>query len=113
MSSKTGNILVALISGAAIGAVAGILFAPDKGSKTRDKIKEGFDDAKNDFQHKFENVSQELKSKFSSTKNDLEGNYENMISNASHKTEEVIVFLENKLADLKVKNAKLQSTSKN
>ena len=31
-----------------------------------------------------------------------------LLSNVSHKTEEVITFLESKLADLKAQNAKLQ-----
>lgn len=108
MSNNTGNTLLAVLSGAAIGAVVGILFAPDKGTKTREKIKDGFEDAKQDLKHKFENVSEELKSKFSNTKKDLDGSYDEMISNMSHKTEDVISFLEKKLAELKEKNAKLQ-----
>ena len=64
MSNNAGNTLLAVLSGAVIGAGIGILFAPDKGTRTREKIKDGFDDAKNDLKHKFENVSQELKHKF-------------------------------------------------
>lgn len=46
MSNNTGKTLLALLAGAAIGAVAGILMAPDKGSKTREKIKDSLDEAK-------------------------------------------------------------------
>ena len=35
---STAKILVALAAGAAVGGVLGILFAPDKGSATREKI---------------------------------------------------------------------------
>ena len=34
----TGKIFLGLLTGVAIGATLGILFAPDKGSKTRKKI---------------------------------------------------------------------------
>ncbi len=108
MSSNTGNTVLALLTGAAIGAGVGILFAPDKGSRTREKIKDGFDDAKEELKHKLEKATEELKEKFSKSRNVLEENYEDMISNMSHKTEDVISFLEKKLAELKEQNAKLQ-----
>ncbi|MBD0723624.1 hypothetical protein B6A10_00355 [Flavobacterium sp. L1I52] len=96
MASSTGKTLIALASGAAIGAVLGILFAPDKGEKTRQKIKDGYKDLEKD-----------MKSKLANAKVDLEESYENMLSSMSYKTEDAITFLEKKLADLKEKNAKL------
>jgi gas vesicle protein len=107
MSNNTNSVL-ALLLGAAVGAGVGILFAPDKGSKTREKIKDGFDDAKGNLKHKFEDVKHQLRKKFEGSKHDLEGTYEEMISDMSYKTEDVISFLEMKLADLKEQNAKLQ-----
>jgi gas vesicle protein len=108
MSNNAGNSVLALLLGAAIGAGVGILFAPDKGSKTREKIKDGFDDVKDNLKHKFEDVTHQLRNKFEGSKHDLEETYEEMVSNMSYKTEDVISFLETKLADLKEQNAKLQ-----
>ena len=38
MSKKGGNTLLAFFVGAATGAIVGILYAPDKGSNTREKL---------------------------------------------------------------------------
>lgn len=38
MSNKAGNTLLAFLVGAATGAILGILYAPDKGSNTREKL---------------------------------------------------------------------------
>jgi gas vesicle protein len=38
MSKKGGSTLLAFLVGAATGAIIGILYAPDKGSNTREKL---------------------------------------------------------------------------
>ncbi len=108
MSSKTGNSILALLAGAAIGVGLGILFAPDKGSKTRDKMKDGFDDLKDQAKSKWDALEEETKEKFSKSKEDLIETVEDLLSNSSYKAEEAITFLEEKLAELKKQNAKFQ-----
>ena len=108
MSKNSGNTMIAVLAGVLVGAGIGILYAPDKGSKTRKKVKDGYDDAKSDVTGKFDSVSTKLSNKLSTAKVDLEDTYQDLVSNMSHKTEEVISFLEDKLSDLKKQNAKLQ-----
>jgi gas vesicle protein len=101
MASDKGNTIIAVLAGAAIGAALGILFAPDKGSNTRGKIKGGFDDKKEDLKNKFDELSEKVKSKFSATKADLESSFDDLVANVDDQTEDVITMLEKKLAELK------------
>ena len=108
MSQNNGNTMVAILAGVALGAAAGILFAPDKGSKTRDKIKGGIDEAKNKAKGKFDEAKSKFQGKYENTRQDVEGSYDELLSNLSHKAEDAITFLEQKLAELKSQNAKYQ-----
>ncbi|HLT42093.1 MAG TPA: YtxH domain-containing protein [Sphingobacteriaceae bacterium] len=44
MNNDSGKILAALLAGMAAGAAIGILFAPEKGTDTRDKLNESLKD---------------------------------------------------------------------
>jgi len=108
MSSSNNNSILALLAGAVVGLGLGILFAPDKGSKTREKIKDGLEDLKDSAKSKLNSLERETKEKFSKTKDDLKDTVNDLLSDSSYKAEEAITFLEEKLAELKKQNAKHQ-----
>jgi len=66
---KLSNAVVLLLTGAAIGAVAGLLLAPDEGIKTRKKWMKKAKKYKKDFQDK----ASEYKEKATDLKENLEG----------------------------------------
>ncbi len=67
-SNNTGKIIGALLVGAAIGGVLGILFAPDKGSETRKKISGKTDDLTEALKEKLNAFLEQAKQEFESAK---------------------------------------------
>lgn len=67
-SNDTGKLIGALLLGAAIGGVLGILFAPDKGSVTRKKIAGKTDDLAESLKEKFNTLLEEAKREFEAAK---------------------------------------------
>jgi gas vesicle protein len=63
-TNSSGKIIGALLAGAAIGGVLGILFAPDKGSETRKKIAGTTDDLSKSLKDKFNVLLEEAKAEF-------------------------------------------------
>lgn len=104
---KNGNSILALFAGAAIGATLGILFAPDKGSRTRSKLREDYEDLKDQAKTKWSILEEQAGERFGS-KEELKEKVQNLLSDTSYKAEEAITYLEEQLAELKKQNAKLQ-----
>ncbi len=106
--SNSSNTVVGLLAGTVIGATLGILFAPDKGEKTRKRISEEAMAAKDKMAERASELKTQVSSTVSDKKETLDTQLENVVSNVSHKAEDVITTLEKKLKELKEKNKKLQ-----
>ena len=62
---NTSKILIALGTGLVIGGVLGVLFAPDKGTITRNKIAEGGKKFADNFNRKIKAGKEKLQQEFS------------------------------------------------
>lgn len=67
-SKNTGKLIGALLIGAAVGGILGILFAPDKGSETRKKIAGKTNDLTNSLKTKFNSLMGEARSEMKAAK---------------------------------------------
>jgi gas vesicle protein len=94
-NSKNSNVKLigALLLGAVVGTAIGILFAPAKGSKTRNKIA---DDAKD--------MAESLKNKLNGEINSLQQRAADLKSDAKGKMEEIAGSVKESIESLKNKN---------
>lgn len=106
--SNEGRTGLGLLIGAAIGVGLGILFAPRKGEKTRKKIKGKVAETSHDVSDWLTHAKDDLAKTANDQKKAFDKKLDDSISTLSHEAEEIISSLENKLKDVKKKNAKLQ-----
>ncbi|WP_040280104.1 YtxH domain-containing protein [Psychroserpens damuponensis] len=100
-----------IILGVLIGAAAGVLLAPEKGSATRAKLKKESKEIKEQLSSDLTEVKDDLSKAANSGKDVLKREFNDIASKTSYKTEQAITFLEKQLAILKEKNKTLQKTS--
>lgn len=63
---KTNKTILGVLGGIAVGTLIGVLFAPDKGSKTRKKIANKSSEATDELKSQFEKVANTFSEKYNS-----------------------------------------------
>jgi gas vesicle protein len=100
-----------VILGALVGVGLGMLFAPNKGKATREKLKKEGQTVKDQITQDFKEVKEEVSKTAASGKAKFNAELKDVASKASYKTEHVISFLEKQLSVLKEKNKAFQHPS--
>lgn len=111
--SKSGNTFLGILAGGAIGVALGIIFAPDKGINTRQKVLDEALLAKQKLSETANELKDKIESETASKKESLEEQLDSILTNASYKADDVILSLEKKLALLKKRNKMFQEEVKN
>ncbi|WP_394758829.1 YtxH domain-containing protein [Flavobacterium sp.] len=69
---ESSKVVLGVISGVAVGALLGVLFAPHKGSKTRKKMANTGKQYTDELKGKAENLYQEVTNKYENLKEEIE-----------------------------------------
>ena len=120
---SNSNNIIGVLLGTAVGVGLGVLFAPDKGSETRKKIAENANSAKNSLMTEAEKLKENLTNGAENLRNSvadtlatkkvtLDEQLDAIVTDASHKADDVITSLERRLKRLKEKNKTFQTTAR-
>ncbi|MEI7727425.1 MAG: YtxH domain-containing protein [Bacteroidota bacterium] len=82
---NSGKVVLGVLAGVAIGAMFGILFAPDKGSNTRRKISQKRDDYIDELEEKFNDFTDSIADKFDTVKDGAT----RIVKNGKQKVEDI------------------------
>lgn len=88
--TNNGKIFLGIVTAAAVGAVVGLLFAPEEGTKTRDKIRKSTNDladelleALNRGKQQYADLKDQVKSKADELRGRAESKYEDVKDKAN------------------------------
>jgi gas vesicle protein len=97
---KKSNVVLGVLAGAAVGALIGILFAPDKGSKTRRKLYRKGEDVVDDLKEKAHDLTEKAH-ELSRKATRLMDKVNTTVEHARREASDVAENAKSKFADLK------------
>jgi len=100
--SKKSNSLLAFLTGAATGAIVGILYAPDKGENTRDKLTYRLDK----YRKKLDEAIEEFMDGKDYSDNEAKSEGEKIVSQAKEKAEQLLDDVNGLIDQIKGENNK-------
>ncbi|MBZ9778501.1 YtxH domain-containing protein [Psychroflexus sp. CAK8W] len=112
MANNTGNTILALLTGTAVGVGLGLLYAPQSGEKTRKQLRDESDHLQDNLNKKYKETSSQLSEYAAEAKKNIEEKLEKTFSSVNNKADDMLAKLEGELGELKKKNADLQKELK-
>ena len=70
---NSGKIILGVLAGVAVGAAIGILFAPEQGAATRQKLSDKSKGYLDELEEKFNDLISSMKNKFEEAEEDISG----------------------------------------
>lgn len=101
------NLGLALVTGAAIGGIISILYAPQSGRETRREIADRASRTADALSRAAEDLKGSVKNAYLDEKATFETRISAILSDTNYKADELITLLESKLKELKKKNQTL------